>query len=126
MLADYKLALKEAANNANDVKEHPEYKAARLYAVSMQTPMLEAKDVEARLIQKYGEVTKKVTEDNGVGVYLWELTGGYIYQWVELVEGNLYTRRVDYLSQKVGKELTDDFPLFFTAREKHILLKTKL
>jgi hypothetical protein len=107
-------------------EDHPEYEKGRLFYVSIKLPMLMMDDVREALEKKYKESTKQVLDDSENGVLIWELNGGFVFQWQEKFEGKLYTRRVDYLSSKLKEEITKDYALYYTAKEKKILKKAKL
>lgn len=141
-IINYKASLEPAG--AQD--PHPEYKVARLYYVGMMLPLMNSAEVFKVLQAKYGNPSQKifekatdeeeekpgasvanpVTGEKGNGVYIWELKGGMVFQWQQKYSDGTYTRRVDYISDKVREELKEDFPLFFTVKQKQILKNAKL
>lgn len=123
----YKTPLEVARleNHELSAEEHDQMEAV-LFHVKVIMPFIEATAINARLEGNYGKRTRTTVEKE-TGADIWELTGGFVFQWYEPYQNKAYTRTVDYLSAQLAAQIMKEYADYFDAREKlilkHILLR---
>lgn len=105
-------------------KEDYENAEAVLYHVKVMIPFIEAALIKQRLEAAYRKSTRStVDEKTMMGADVWELRGGFIFQWYEPYRKKAFTRTIDYLSAEMSQQIMKEYEDYFDAREKLILQK---
>ena len=118
--------VKRLDRNHKQTKEEYDKVEAVLFHVKVTAPLIEAKMITDKLVEKYQKATKNNVDKKKLeGVVVWELTQGVILQWVEPYQKRAFTRNIDYLSTDMVKIIMDEYRFYFDARERYILQKLK-
>lgn len=116
----------ERINNHNISLEEYDQKESLLYHVKVSTSLLDALMVKKKLESIFGAPTKSLINKDMTGAEVWELNGGFVFQWQEPLKKKGYTRSIDYLGQEITQEIMKEYEDFFDARELYILKKLQL
>lgn len=120
------LIVERIANHELSEEQHDQTEA-EFFHVKVIIPFIEASRINERLENIYGPPTRNsVDEDSGMGVNVWELEGGLIFQWYEPYNKTPYTRTIDYLSREMAERILREYDDYFDAREKILLQKILL
>lgn len=110
-------------NNADNNEENTgptekERRTPRLFFVHTHFTMLPTDQLYEKVKQKYGERTgRRMNDDEDRGAYLWDLKEGYLVQWVEPFEEQIYTRDLTYVSKEIREEIKKDLREYQYHRE---------
>lgn len=108
-------------------KEDYENAAAVLYHVKVVIPFIESALIKQRLEAAHGKNSSSTVEEaTMMGADVWELRGGYIFQWYEPYQKKAFTRTIDYLSAEMSQQIMKEYEDYFDAREKLILQKLQV
>ena len=118
----YKPPIEVVKLKRHDIKEDEyDMEEALLYHVKVMTPFILSESIKARLENSYGSSTKSTVDKNKMGADIWELNGGYIFQWYEPYNKKAFTRTVDYLSAEMSRTIMLEYKDYFDAKEKKLL-----
>jgi hypothetical protein len=124
----YKTPLGVARLDNHEYSEK-DYEAAEavLYHVKVVIPFIDATMIKQRLEAAHGKNSSStVDEKSMMGADVWELRGGFIFQWYEPYQKKAFTRTIDYLSAEMSQQIMKEYEDYFDAREKLILQKLQL
>lgn len=97
---------------------------AVLFQVKIIQPFLEAAAVNKKIEDAYGPRTRStVKPETKKGADIWELEGGFIFQWYEPLNGHPFTRTIDYINDEMARRILDERKEYFTAEETDLLQK---
>lgn len=116
----------ERINNHSLSEEDYDQKEALLFHVRVTMPLIEAGRVKEKLEQSFGRASRTTVRKDQMGVTVWELTGGMIFQWHEAYRRMAFTRNVDYMSREMVETIMKEYEQYFDARERYILKKILL
>lgn len=102
-------------------EEYDEVEAV-LFHVKVTIPFIEAEWINDRIENAYGPRTRSTVDDETLrGTDIWELDGGFIFQWYEPYNQTAYTRTLDYMSQDMVERILEEFEQYFDAEERRLL-----
>ena len=104
-------------------KQDYENAEAVLYHVKVMLPFIESQLLKQRLEAAHGRNSASTVDETMMGADVWELRGGFIFQWYEPYKQKAFTRTIDYLSQEMSEQIMKEYEDYFDAREKLILQK---
>ncbi len=84
--------------------------------VVMQFPYLAMEEIKAKYVEKYGEPSSEIVEENR-GVILWESEETMITMWIDEYEDKPYCRKINYLSKAFTEKLKDYKNKVFNKKE---------
>ena len=116
------LQVSRLGNHKITREEHDQIEA-RLFHVKVTTPLIEASRIKDKIQAIYGRNTKSTVDEKMMGVDIWELTGGLIFQWYEPFNKKAFTRNIDYLSLEMAAMIMKEYEQYFDAHERFILKK---
>jgi len=119
----YKTAY-NVARLANHELTEEEYGAeeALLFHVKITPQFLDAKALNEKIETAYGPKTRSTVDPKTQrGVDIWELNGGFIFQWYEPYKRHGYTRTIDFVSFDMAKRIIQEYGDYFDSAEKEIL-----
>ena len=97
---------------------------AVLFQVKIIQPFLAADAVQKKLEAAYGPQTRStVKPDTFRGANIWELEGGFVFQWYEPYNKRPYTRTIDYINDELARRILNERAEYFTAEEQDLLQK---
>lgn len=105
-------------------KEQWEEEEAVLYQVKIIQPFIAADAINKKLEAAYGPRTRSTVKPETLrGADIWELEGGFIFQWYEPYNKQPYTRTIDYISAELAARILKEREEYFTAQERDLLRK---
>ncbi|PKL32874.1 MAG: hypothetical protein CVV45_10480 [Spirochaetae bacterium HGW-Spirochaetae-10] len=105
-------------------KEQWEEAEAVLYQVKIIQPFIASDSISKKLEVAYGPRTRStVKPETKRGADIWELEGGFIFQWYEPYNGRPYTRTIDYISDELARRILKEREEYFSAEELDLLRK---
>lgn len=84
--------------------------------VVMQFPYLSMEEIKAKYVEKYGDPSSEVVENNK-GVIIWESEETMITMWIDEYENKPYCRKINYLSKAFTEKLKDYRNKVFNKKE---------
>lgn len=115
------LEVQRIANHQLSSEEWDEQEAI-LFHVKVIMPFIDATLINTKLEGIYGRRTSStVDERSGMGAAIWQLDGGFVFQWYEPYRRKPFTRSVDFLSKELAEQIMKEYADYFDAREKQLL-----
>ncbi len=107
-------------------REEWDQEEAVFFHVKVITPFIDAKLINERLENIYGQRTSTtVDEKTQRGANVWQLDGGLVFQWYEPYRQKPFTRTLDYLSREMAEQIMREYANYFDSEER-ILLRDML
>jgi hypothetical protein len=101
-----------AANPNQQAQAQPQANDPQFSYVIMQFPYLSMDEIKAKYVEKYGEPSSQLIENNS-GVIIWESEETLIAMWIDEYEDQPYCRKINYLSKEFTEKLADyNFKIF--------------
>lgn len=95
---------------------------AVLYHVKITPIFLDSDMLQKKLEDLYGpRSSTTLDKKTGQGAHIWDLKGGFIFQWHEPYKKHPFTRTIDYISRDVAQKIMEENGDYFDAKEKQIL-----
>lgn len=102
-------------------EEEYDNQEALLYHVKVTMPFIESIRIKDKLKGLFGSPTKSTVDKKMMGADIYDLPGGFVFQWYEPYQKVAYTRTLDYLSSDMAKLIMTEYADYFDAHEKYIL-----
>ncbi|MDH5654857.1 MAG: hypothetical protein OEZ34_03045 [Spirochaetia bacterium] len=95
-----------------------------LYQVKIIIPFIDSASIKSKIVARYGQNSQStVNEKTFQGADIWELQGGYLFQWYEAYKKKAYTRTIDLVSSEMAERIMKEYEDFFDSAEKQVLQK---
>ncbi len=108
--------------NHQVTEEEYDMQEALLFHVKVTPSFIESSLIKKKLEGIYGPATRStVKEKEHRGAAIWEMTGGFIFQWYEPYHKTAYTRTIDYMSREMAEKIMKEYEDYFDSREKQLL-----
>jgi hypothetical protein len=120
VVGDMQAATPEAPETETAAEEQPE---ARLFYAVIEFPYLAMKNLKDKYVAKYGEPSAENIKKHR-GVIIWESEKTLIIVWIDNYEDRSYSRKINYISKDISKELNSYYYKLFNKKELEILNKT--
>jgi hypothetical protein len=111
-------------SNHDLTEEEYSKQEAVLYQVKIIIPFIDSASIKGKIVARYGQNNRStVNEKSFRGADIWEMTGGYLFQWYEPYKNRAYTRTIDLVSVEMAKRIIKEYEDYFDSEEKEVLQK---